>query len=115
MNVVQRGEVYEVRPDPSIGREIQKERPCVIVSSNIFNIHAGLVVVCPITEGVGLEANIIHVPISNGEGGATKDCIVLCEQIKAIDENRIGDKRGNLRSESMQKIDKGLRQILSLQ
>lgn len=112
---VQRGEVYVINPDPGIGKEIQKERPCVIVSSNIVNIHAGLVVVCPITEGVGLEANIIHIPLSKGEGGTVKESIVLCEQIKAVDENRIADKCGNLKSETMQKIDRGLRQILSLQ
>ncbi len=109
-----RGGVYEVKPDPSIGKEIQKQRPCVIVSSNIFNDNSGLCVVCPITEGINLPADSIHIAVSKGEGGATKDCIVLCDQMKSVDQDRIIEKRGELTRETMQKIDKGLRQILVL-
>jgi mRNA interferase MazF len=114
MNDVQRGEVYMVKPDPSVGKELQKKRPCVVVSSNIVNSTAGLVVVCPITEGVGLKADIIHILLKKGEGGSTKDCIVSCEQIKAVDEERIIEKLGNLNAETMQKIDAALRAILNL-
>lgn len=114
MSNIQRGEVYDVMPDPSIGKEIQKKRPCVVVSSNIVNANSGLTVVCPITEGIGKEADIIHIAIRKGEGGSTKDCIVLCEQVKAVDEDRLVEKRGNLGAETMHKIDNGLRQVLSL-
>ncbi len=114
MNSVQRGEVYIVKPDPSIGKEIQKKRMCVIVSSNILNATAGLAIVCPITEGMGKQADLIHIAILKGEGGSTKDCIVLCEQVKAVDEERLIEKRGNLSAGIMHKIDNGLRQVLSL-
>jgi mRNA interferase MazF len=114
MSNVQRGEVYDVKPDPSVGKEIQKKRPCVIVSANTVNAFSGLSVVCPITEGVGKVGDIIHIPIRKGEGGTTKDCIVLCEQVKAVDEERLVEKRGNLKADTMHKIDNGLRQILSL-
>lgn len=114
MSSIQRGEVYTVMPDPSVGKEIEKKRPCVIVSANMVNAFAGLSVVCPITEGVGKESDIIHIAIKKGEGGATKDSIVLCEQVKAVDEDRLIEKRGNLKAEIMHKIDNGLRQVLSL-
>jgi mRNA interferase MazF len=111
---LRRGEVYDVIPGPTVGKEIVKKRPCVVVSSDIFNENAGLVVVCPITEGRNLPADIIHIAVPRGEGGTTKDSIVLCDQIKAVDADRIVEKRGNLRAETMQKIDRGLRSILSL-
>ena len=111
---VQRGEVYDVMPDPSVGMEILKKRRCVVVSSNTINARSGLVVVCPITEGLHLTADLIHIPIAKGEGGTTKDSIVLCDQVKAVDQDRIMEKLGNLKAETMQKIDRGLRAVLNL-
>ena len=114
MNAPQRGEVYSVKPDPSVGKEILKTRPCVIVSANIFNSASELVVVCPITEGVNLPADLIHITVAKGEGGCTKDSIVLCDQVKAVDQGRLMEKRGHLNAETMQRIDKGLKSILTL-
>lgn len=114
MSQFQRGEVFDVIPDPSVGREIQKRRPCVVVSSNIVNANAGLCIVCPITEGVGLSPDVIHIAVERGEGGATKGSVVLCEQVKAVDQARVIEKRGNLNAETMRKIDKGLRSVLNL-
>lgn len=115
MSNIQKGEVYDVKPDPSIGKEIQKKRPCVIVSSNVINAFSDLAVVCPITGGAGLEADVLHIAIKKGEGGSTKDSIVLCDQVKAVDEARLMEKRGNLNAETMHKIDEGLREVLGLQ
>jgi mRNA-degrading endonuclease toxin of MazEF toxin-antitoxin module len=114
MKSVQRGEVYDVMPGPSVGKEIQKKRSCVVVSSNTLNALSGLSIVCPITEGFGKKADIIHISITKGEGGTTKDCIVLCEQVKAVDEERLVEKRGNLKADTMHKIDVGLKTAMSL-
>ena len=112
MSSFQRGEVYEVQPDPSVGKEIQKTRPCVIVSTNVFNANAGLSVVCPSTEGKNLVADIIHIAVPGGEAGLRKDSIVLCDQVKAVDQVRLMKKMGNLSADPMHKIDKGLKAIL---
>ena len=108
MNSPQRGEVYQVRPDIAIGKEILKTRPCVVISSNTMNEHSSLTVVCPITEGVNLPADLIHIAVARGEGGATKDSIVLCDQIKAVDQGRLIEKNGNLKAETMQKDRQGI-------
>ncbi len=114
MSSIQRGEVYDVMPDPSVRKEIQKKRPCVVVSSNTVNDFSGLCIVCPITDGAGKKGDIIHIPIKKGEGGTTKDSIVLCEQVKAVDEGRLVEKRGNFNASTMHKIDVGLKMSLSL-
>ena len=111
---MKRGEVYQVRPDPAIGHEQQKTRPCVIVSANPVNDNSPLVVVCPITEGVKLTATILHIPIAKGEGGTTKDSMVLCNQVKAVDKVRLMERMGSLNPEAMSRIDTGLRSLLSL-
>jgi mRNA interferase MazF len=114
MSTVQRGEVYKVIPDPSVGKEIQKERPCVVVSSNILNAKTDLAIVCPITEGMGLQFDIIHIQVKKGEGGATKESVALCDQVKAVDQGRLMEKRGHLEADTMRKIDKGLKVVLDL-
>ena len=111
---MQRGEVYQVRPDPTVGVEQQKTRPCVLVSSNAVNDNSGLVAVCPITEGVKLSATIFHIPVARGEGGTTKDCVVLCNQVKAVDKVRLMERMGNLSPGTMSTIDAGLRALLGL-
>ena len=114
MSAIQRGEVYRVVPDPSVGKEIQKTRPCVVVSSNIMNAASNLAIVCPITEGMGLKFDVIHIEIKNGEGGATKECVALCDQVKAVDQGRLMEKLGNLKADTMQRIDKGLKEVMNL-
>ncbi len=114
MSPVRRGELYDVRPDPSVGKEIQKTRPCVVVSADVFNQYSGLAVVCPLTEGIHLTADLIHIAVNKGQGGTIKDSIVLCDQVKAVDQERLMAKRGNLDAVTMQKIDKGLKSVLSL-
>ena len=112
--MIQRGEVYEVYPDPSDGKEIQKKRSCIIVSSNILNSSSPLATVVPLTDSVGKSPDILHVYVSMKEGGLTKDSIALCNQVKAVDQTRIDTKLGNLQKTTMEKIDKGLRQVLAL-
>ncbi|MGB6650395.1 MAG: type II toxin-antitoxin system PemK/MazF family toxin, partial [Bacteroidota bacterium] len=57
---------------------------------------------------------VLHIPITKGEGGTTKDCIVLCNQVKAVDKVRLTEKRGNLEATTMNKLDHGLRELLGL-
>ncbi|WP_420606097.1 type II toxin-antitoxin system PemK/MazF family toxin [Novosphingopyxis sp.] len=47
----QRGEIWLIRLDPAIGREIRKSRPCLIVSPDGINRHLGTVIVMPMTTG----------------------------------------------------------------
>ncbi len=109
--MIKRGEVYEVNPAPTIGREIQKKRPCVVVSQDIVNNNSGIVVVVPVTDAEHKKEDILNVLIRRKEGGTSKDSIALCLQVKAVDEERLDTKLGNLDAATMQKIDLGLRRI----
>lgn len=114
MSALQRGEVYEVYPDPSIGKEIKKKRPCVVVSANVFNLNSPLAVVVPLTDAKGKTADILHIEVKRKEAGLSKDSIALCDQVKAVDQSRLDQKLGNLSASTMNNIDNGLRAVLSL-
>jgi len=61
-----------------------------------------------------LTPDIIHILVPKGEGGASKESIVLCDQVKAVDQDRLIEKRGNLKPDTLHKIDRGLRTVLEL-
>ncbi len=83
----QKGEVYWVNLDPTIGSEMRKLRPTVIVSNNVINAHSPVVVVCPITDSTGKKSPI-HIVISKKEIALQKESVVHCGQIRAIDASR---------------------------
>jgi mRNA interferase MazF len=107
----QKGEVHLVNLDPTVGSEIKKSRPAVIVSNNIININSPLVVICPITDSTG-KTSPIHILINKKEGGVDKESVANCAQIRAVDKNRLYEKIGNLSAQKMGEIEKGIKYVL---
>ena len=108
-----RGEVYSVNLDITMGGEIRKTRPAVIISSNLLIDQMSTVVVCPITDATGKKSRI-HVLINRGEAGLSKDSVAHCAQIRSVDKGRLNAKIGNLSPAKMKEIDMGLREALGL-
>lgn len=105
-----RGDIYWVRLDPTDGKEINKTRPCLIISSDIAN-RSDLIVVAPITSNVERVFPKIEVKISlKGKEGK-----VIPRQMRAIDKaRRLGNKIGSLTDDEMKLIDDAVRVILGL-
>jgi len=72
-----------VNLDPTIGSEIQKTRPCVIVSPNEMNKYIKTVVICPMTTNLKVYPTRVPVTLN------TKKGMVVVEQIRTIDKSRI--------------------------
>jgi mRNA interferase MazF len=109
---IKRGEVYQVELSPTLGSELKDPHPAVVMSNNVINDAAAVIIVCPITSGS--RPSPIHILLHKGEGGLTKDCIAHCGQVRAIDKQRLRVKRGELSQKTMESIEKGLRLALSL-
>jgi mRNA interferase MazF len=110
-----RGTVIEVNLDPSVGREIMKVRPCVVVQNDIGNKYAQTTIIAPITDAEkARRPSPVYVPVPQGEGGLTKDSIILCNQIRVVDESRLGRTLGKLADATMARVDQGLRISLGL-
>jgi mRNA interferase MazF len=106
---IARGDVYWVSLDPTIGSEIQKTRPAVIVSNNSCNRHGLRVVVLPITSNTE-SFHPGEAPVSVGKQSGR----ALGDQRRSVDKARIGSKVGSLAASEMQRIDEALRITLAL-
>lgn len=85
-----RGEIWLVSLDPTVGTEIQKTRPCVIVSPPEINDHLRVMLVSPLTSGSRPAPFRIATQVNNQPG------LMLLEQIRAVDMNRLVKKLGAL-------------------
>ena len=109
-----RGDLVRVELDPVRGSELRRTRPCVVVQRDAANRGGRTTIVCPLTDAVGKRPSSILVAIPAGTGGATKDSVVVCSQIRAVDQTRIVAQLGSLPPALMNQVDEGLRAVLDL-
>lgn len=107
--MLQRGDVYWVALDPTVGTEMRKTRPAVIVSNDSCNTYGSRVVVLPLTSNVS--------SLYPGEAmvrvGA-RPARVLGDQIRSIDKKRLRNRIGRLSQREMGEVDDALRITLAL-
>ena len=84
-----RGEIYMVNFDRTVGSEIKKTRPAVIIQNDIANRHSPVTIVAAITSRKGERLYPTETPISSRASGLSKDSVVLLNQIRTIDKNRL--------------------------
>ncbi len=101
---VKRFEIYLVRLNPTVGSEIQKTRPCIIVSPNEMNVLK-TVIVAPMTSK-GFD--FVFRPKIKFE---KKDGLVLLDQIRTVDKTRLVKKIGTVDKKTSQDISKMLIQM----
>jgi mRNA interferase MazF len=104
-----RGDVWWVRLDPTLGSEIAKTRPCVILSGNIFNKLRRTIVVVPLSSSPEAGAPLL-VPV-RCDG---RDVVAVTDQIRAIAKQRLDRRLGELSSEDLLAIEQGVREVLEL-
>ena len=96
--VVKRFEVYLINLDPTVGSEIQKTRPCLVISPDEMNAHIKTIVVAPLTTTSRNYPTRIAVSI-----GGKKGWIVI-DQIRTIDRARLQNKIGTVAAQTALKI-----------
>jgi mRNA interferase MazF len=83
---INRFEVYWATLDPTIGGEINKTRPVVVISPNVMNRNLKTVLICPITTAQKLYPTRIPINLNN------KKSFVVIDQIRALDKTRLLNK-----------------------
>jgi mRNA interferase MazF len=111
-----RGMVVEVSLDPVVGHEQGRTRPCVVVQNDVGNRFASTTIIVPLTGAEHVKApSPIYVSVKTGDGGTTKDSCILCDQIRVVDQSRLGRVYGALSPETMASLDAALLVSLGLQ
>lgn len=108
-NYPKRGEVYWANLDPTVGSEINKKRPCLIISSDEGNEVSSRVTVAAITSSVKTVYPFqVKINMKN------KDGKILLNQIRTIDKQRLDGKIDSLNKDTMLQVDKALKISLAL-
>ena len=109
-----RGEVYLVNFDPTIGSEIKKTRPALILQNDVANEHSPITIIAAITSKFDDNLYPTEVEISAGEGGLKQDSIVLLNQIRSIDRLRLVKRLGKIEDSTLKKINLSIKISLGL-
>ena len=103
-NFPHRGDIYWGNLDPSIGVEIKKKRPCLIVSNDLGNEVSNIVMIAPITSKIKkVYSYEVQVELEKKLGK------VMLNQCRAIDKSRLGQKMGELDFNDMKLVDNALK------
>lgn len=105
---INRGEVYYADLSPVIGCEQGGTRPVVIVQNNIGNRHSPTVIAAAITSKQDKTSLPTHIPVKGESCGLAKDSVVLLEQIRTIDKQRLRERTGCLTKEDIKKLNNAL-------
>lgn len=109
-----RGEVYLVSFDPTVGAEIRKTRPALILQNDIGNRYSPVTIVAAMSSWRGEPLYPTEVLLETSGGAFKTGSLVLLNQIRTIDKQRLIKKMGVLNSETMQNVDKALKISLGI-
>ena len=113
---MRKGDIFWVNLDPTVGTEIRKKRPAVIIQNDVGNRHSPLTIVAPISSMKDIQKALpILVFLTAGDGGIAEDSYVNCGQIRTIDKvRRLGRKIGTLPPSKIEEVNQALRISLDL-
>ncbi len=111
---IKRGDVFFADLSPVVGSEQGGFRPVLIIQNNIGNRFSPTVIVAAITAQIQKAKLPTHVEVEASEYGLERDSVVLLEQIRTIDKQRLTEKITHLNDELMQKVNDSLQISLGL-
>ena len=105
---IKRGDIYYADLSPVVGSEQGGVRPVLIVQNDIGNRYSPTVIAAAITSQRDKSKLPTHISVEASDCGLAKDSIVLLEQVRTIDKQRLKERMGNLSTNDMNKINKAL-------
>ncbi|SMO89049.1 mRNA interferase MazF [Melghirimyces algeriensis] len=111
---MKRGDVYFADLSPVVGSEQGGVRPVLVIQNNIGNRFSPTVIIAAITAQIQKAKLPTHVEIDAKDYGFDRDSVILLEQIRTIDKQRLTDKITHLDEEMMARVNEALNISLGL-
>ena len=105
---IKRGDIYYADLSPVVGSEQGGIRPVLIVQNDVGNKYSPTVIAAAITSQRDKTKLPTHIQVDADNSGLAKDSIVLLEQIRTIDKQRLKEKMGNLDENDMNRVNQAL-------
>lgn len=107
--IIRRGEVWWVRLGPTLGSEIKKTRPCLVLGTDVLNQRRRTVVVIPLSAAPQAAPPLL-VPVVC----ANRNAVAVMDQIRAVAKERFTRRIGELSAEDLFSVEEALRLVLEL-
>ena len=111
---IKRGYVFYADLSPVVGSEQGGVRPVLIIQNNVGNRYSPTVIISAITSHIEKAKLPTHVELKAGEYGLEKDSVILLEQIRTIDKQRLQQKVTELDEKIMTRVDESLKISMGL-
>ena len=105
---IKRGEIYYADLSPVVGSEQGGMRPVLIVQNDIGNKYSPTVIAAAITSQRFKTQLPTHIQVDAQDCGLSKDSIVLLEQVRTLDKQRLKERMGNLGERDMIRVNRAL-------
>jgi mRNA interferase MazF len=104
--VMKQYDVFLISLDPTIGHEIKKARPCVIISPDEMNKYISTIIIAPMTSMSHAYPTRVPIKFKGKEGW------VVLDQVRAVDKRRLIKKLGRIDEETINTIKSIIREML---
>ena len=105
---IKRGDIYYADLSPVIGSEQGGLRPVLIVQHDVGNRYSPTVIAAAITSKMGKTKLPTHIDIPGQNAGLSKDSVILLEQVRTIDKQRLKEKMGHLDRATMNHVNNAI-------
>jgi len=104
--VIRQYEVYLISLDPTIGHEIKKARPCVIISPDEMNKNISTVIIAPMTTQSRFYPTRIPLKFTGKEGW------IVLDQLRTVDRKRLIEKLGEIDQKTINQVKSIIKEML---
>ncbi len=112
--IIRRGDIYYADLRPVVGSEQGGVRPVLVIQNDTGNRHSPTVIVAAITSKMNKAKLPTHVELSSRTCQIVKDSVILLEQLRTIDKQRLKDKVCHLDEGVLEQVNRALRVSLEL-
>lgn len=106
--IVKKGDLYFADLSPVVGSEQGGVRPVLVVQNDVGNKYSPTIIVAAVTSQINKAKLPTHVELKATNGGLSKNSVVLLEQLRTIDKQRLKEHIGTLSDDQMPGVDRAL-------